>query len=265
MRTISSRQNPLVHAFRGLADAADPAHARVLLDGVHLVRDAGRAGLTIEIAAVAATRLEQASEERDLAWALRTAGADVVAVTEPVLTAMSPVRSPSGIVAIARRDPVTPARLCAMARPLLLVAVDVQDPGNVGSLIRGAEAAGADGALVCDTSANPFSWKALRGSMGSALRLPVAAGMTVTEALACLQRSGVRTVASVARGGDDPDAIDWRGGVAMLVGGEGPGLDDAVTARCDRLVTIPMAPAVESLNVAAAGAILMYAARRQRV
>jgi RNA methyltransferase, TrmH family len=265
MRTISSRQNPLVQAFRELSDAPDPADARVLLDGVHLVRDAVRAGLTIEVAAVGATRLDHAGEERELALALDAAGADVVAVTEPVLAAMSPVRTPSGVVAIARRQVTTVAQLGARPHPLLLVTVDVQDPGNVGSLIRAAEAAGADGALVCGRSANPFSWKALRGSMGSTLRLPVVAGLTVADALACLERSGVRTVAAVARDGEDPDAVDWTGRVAMLVGGEGPGLTADVIAQTDRRVTIPMAPAVESLNVAAAGAILLYAARRQRV
>jgi RNA methyltransferase, TrmH family len=265
MRTISSRQNPLVQVFRALSDAPDPAHARVLLDGVHLVGDAVRAGLTIEVAAVGETRLAHPGEERELALALDAAGADVVAVSDPVLAAISPLRSPSGVVAIGRRPVATIAQLVATHHPLLLVAADVQDPGNVGSLIRAAEAAGGDGALVCGLSANPFSWKALRGSMGSALRLPVVAGLTVADALTCLDRSGVRTVAAVARGGEDPDAVDWTGRVAMLVGGEGPGLTDDVIARSDRRVTIPMAPAVESLNVAAAGAILMYAARRQRV
>ena len=265
MRTISSRQNPLVQAFRGLAEAADPAGARVLLDGVHLVRDAVRAGLTVETVAVGATRLDRDGEERALVSALETAGVDVAVVSDSVLAALSPVRSPSGVVAIARRQVATVAQLVAAPHPLLLVAVDIQDPGNVGSLIRAAEAAGADGAMVCGLSANPFAWKALRGSMGSVLRLPVVANLAVADALACLERSAVRTVAAVARAGEDPDAIDWTGRVAMLVGGEGPGLADDVIARCDRLVTIPMAPEVESLNVAAAGAILMYAARRQRV
>ncbi|HXH23895.1 MAG TPA: RNA methyltransferase, partial [Vicinamibacterales bacterium] len=110
----------------------------------------------------------------------------------------------------------------------------------------------------------PFSWKALRGSMGSTLRLPVVGGIEVEDALAAMRRARLRTVAAVARGGADPDAIDWTGGIGLLVGGEGPGLDDALVARCDRRVTIPMAPPVESLNVAVAAGVLVYAARRQR-
>jgi TrmH family RNA methyltransferase len=79
-----------------------------------------------------------------------------------------------------------------------------------------------------------------------------------------MRKSGVRTVAAIARGGHDPDAIDWRGKTGLLLGGEGPGLTDEAIALCDARVTIPMAAGVESLNVAAAGAILVYAARRQR-
>jgi TrmH family RNA methyltransferase len=265
MRTISSRQNPLVHTFRALAASPDSAAARVLLDGTHLVCDAVRAGLVIEAAAVSSARLDQPGDERELALALEAAGTEVVLVSEAVLAAMSPVRSPSGVVAIARRPVATLARICAHQDALVLVAVDVQEPGNVGALIRAAEAAGATGALVCGASANPFAWKALRGSMGSALRLPVVPGLSVTDVFACLRRSGIRTVAAVARGGADPDVVDWRGSVAAFLGGEGPGLSEEVVAQCDVRATIPMAPEVESLNVAAAGAILLYAARRQRL
>jgi TrmH family RNA methyltransferase len=144
------------------------------------------------------------------------------------------------------------------------MAVDVQDPGNVGALLRAAEAGGATGAFVSGTSANPFSWKALRGSMGSGLRLPVVGGITVETAIACMSTSGLRMIATVPRGGDTPENLDWRGRVGLLLGGEGPGLSDAVIARCSARVTIPMAPTVESLNVAVAGGILIYAARRQR-
>ena len=100
--------------------------------------------------------------------------------------------------------------------------------------------------------------------MGSALRLPVASGMTARAALAALRTSGVTAIAAVARHGADPDAVDWRGRRAIVVGGEGAGLAADVVAACQASVTIPMAPAVESLNVAVAAALLVYAARRQR-
>jgi TrmH family RNA methyltransferase len=268
MRTISSRQNPIVRMFRDLAERADPRGTRVLLDGAHLVRDAHAARASVEIAAVAASRLTDDTEERRLADLLERQGTEVVVAPDAVFAAMSPVRSPSGIAAIARRDAAEAQDICRVPNAFVLTAVDVQDPGNIGSLLRAAEAGGVTGALVCATpggsAANPFSWKALRGSMGSALRLPVAGGLTAAQALDALSDGGVRSVAAVPHGGCDPDTVRWPGSVALVLGGEGPGLGADVIARCIERVTIPMAPAVESLNVAVAGAVIIYAARRQR-
>jgi TrmH family RNA methyltransferase len=151
-----------------------------------------------------------------------------------------------------------------MKAGFLLVAVDVQDPGNLGALIRTAEAGGVTGAVITGSSAHPFSWKALRGSMGSALRLPVAIAPDIRAIISSLRAAGARTVASVPRGGQAPEDISWRGLVALLIGGEGPGLPPHVVSECDDRVTIPMTPGVDSLNVAVAGGILIYAARRQR-
>ena len=265
MKSISSRQNPIVRTFRALADDPDPTGERVLLDGVHLVRDAHAAGAMFEVVVIAASRLDGDGEEGRLARQLEAAGVDLIAADDKVFAALSPVKSPSGLVAIARRKVTAPAAICAQPHALAVAAVDVQDPGNVGSLIRAAEAGGATGAFVCGTSASPFSWKALRGSMGSALRLPVVAGMTAEAVMNCMADAGVRMIAAVARDGESPDAVDWRGTVGLFVGGEGPGLSDAIVARCTTRVTIPMAAAVESLNVAVAAGVLVYAARRQRM
>ena len=264
MKTITSRQNPLVRAFRQAASAPDAQGAHLLLDGTHLIRDARAAGLSFDVVAVAASRLDAGCEEGRLAAELERDGVEVTATSDDVFSALSPVRHPSGIVAIARRTPLALADVFAQEPPLILIAVDVQDPGNVGSLLRAAEAGGATGALLCGESANPFSWKALRGSMGSALRLPIVSGITARAALDALQAFGVEAVAAVARHGSDPDAVDWRGRRAIVVGGEGSGLARDVVAACRLSVTIPMAATVESLNVAVAAALLVYAARRQR-
>jgi TrmH family RNA methyltransferase len=264
VRSISSRQNPIVRTFRELAAHPPADGSRLLLDGAHLVQEARDAGLVIEHAAVAAAHVDAESEIARLADVLARDGVNVLAVTQPVMTAISPVRAPSGIVAVASRKPAGVAEICRHPDALIVGAVDIQDPGNLGALLRAAEAGGATGAVVCGRSASPFSWKAVRGSMGSVLRLPVAAGITIEAVLKCARRFNVRSVASVPRNGQAPDAIDWRGRVLLFVGGEGPGLSHETVAATDAQVTIPMQPPVESLNVAVAGALLIYEARRQR-
>ena len=264
MRRISSRQNPIVRAFRELAAHPPADGSRLLLDGAHLVQEARAARLAIEYAAVSSKHIGDGSDIGRLADALERDSTQVLAVTEPVMSAVSPVRSPSGIVAIVSRTPAGVDEICAYRDALIVAAVDVQDPGNLGALLRAAEAGGATGAVVCGASASPFSWKAVRGSMGSVLRLPVAAGVSPEALLTAARTRAVRSVASVPRGGDPPDAIVWRGRVLLFVGGEGPGLSRETAAACDARVTIPMQPPVESLNVAVAGALLVYEARRQR-
>jgi RNA methyltransferase, TrmH family len=264
VRTISSRHNPVVATFRALAAEPDPAGHRVLLDGAHLVGEALDAGLGFEVILVAASRRESTTEVGRLARELERRGLPLVEADDRAFDAVSPVRSPSGIAAIALRPAAEPAALCDRPDAFVLVIADVQDPGNVGALLRSAEAGGVSGAFVTGASANPFSWKALRGSMGSALRLPVVSGVPPDRILTEMHQAGMRTVASVARGGSDPDQVSWKGRVGLWIGGEGPGLPDDLVERCDERVTIPMAPHVESLNAAVAGALLVYAARRQR-
>lgn len=264
MKTISSRQNPLVKTFRELARTPAADGTRLLLDGVHLVRDAMAAGAEFEAAAVTASRGDGHSEEARVAHALGAAGVDVAIVGEQAFAAISPARTPSGIAAIVRRAPISAQNICRKPEAFVVAAVDVQDPGNLGSLIRAAEAGGATGVLVCGASASAFSWKTVRGSMGSLLRLPVADGLTVDAAIAAMREARGRVVATAPRDGVSPDDVDWRGRVLLLLGGEGPGLSDAAVSSSDAVVTIPMSPPVESLNVAAAAAVLVYAARRQR-
>jgi TrmH family RNA methyltransferase len=264
VRTISSRDNPIVRDYRSLASEPDASAARLLLDGAHLVREAHAVRMEFESVAVAASRLAGHTEEGELARALDAEGVSVVTVIDEVFAAMSPVRTPSGIIAIAERTPVDASAIWNTPDGFTLVAVDVQDPGNIGALVRTAEAGGVTGVVVSGASANPFSWKALRGSMGSSIRLPVARAPEVGIIVDWIQAAGTRAIASIARGGRAPDEINWAGPIALFIGGEGPGLPEAVVERCDDQVTIPMAPSVESLNVAVAAGVLIYAARRHR-
>jgi TrmH family RNA methyltransferase len=264
MKTIASRQNPIVRAYRELADEPDASGLRLLLDGAHLVREAHAAGMRFESVVVAASRLGDGHEEGVLAAHLERDGVEVVSVGGRVFDAISPVRTPSGVVAIAHRHPTTPTAILEQARLFALIVVDVQDPGNVGSLLRVAEAGGVTGVIVAGESANPFSWKAVRGSMGSVLRMPVARAASIDAVMGDIQRTETIAVAAVPRDGWDPDAVDWSGRIALLLGGEGPGLPPRLVAAANQRVSIPMDAPVESLNVATSAGIIIYAARRAR-
>jgi TrmH family RNA methyltransferase len=270
MRRITSRQNPLVARYR--AAARGRADDLLLLDGAHLVADALDAGVHLREAAVAdvadvadaAGHPARRAEIRALAARLTEAGVEVVAASAAVMDALSPVRSASGIVALADRPSLDAGRMYGGGAPLVIVAVDVQDPGNLGAIVRVAEAGGATGLVAAGRSADPFGWKALRGSMGSALRIPVVVGEHADQAVADARRHGCRIVAAVPRGGRSLFDINLKVPAAVLIGGEGPGLPAALVDAADDRVTIPMQSPVESLNAAVTAALIVYEARRQR-
>jgi TrmH family RNA methyltransferase len=260
VRRITSRQNAVVAQYRAVArgDVAD----QFLLDGTHLVADALTAGVRLQHLMVAA----EASSEADLQPLFdqaSTRGIDIAVASAPVMAAVSPVRSPSRIVAIAVR-PALESRIFAGPDPIVIIACDIQDPGNLGAIARVAEAAGASGLIAAGQSADPFGWKAVRGSMGSAFRLPIATHPTNEEAIADAQRHGCRIIATVPRGGSPLFGAKLKGAIAILIGGEGPGLSSALVATADERVMIPMEAPVESLNAAITAALIAYEARRRR-
>jgi RNA methyltransferase, TrmH family len=260
MDRISSRRNHAVKRFRDLARTAG-AEA-VLLDGEHLLDEAIRSRLPLE--AVALSERLPGPHLDAIAARAGAAGARVLVVSNDVMTAMSPVRHPSGIVAIAARPSATIEDAFGRAPQMTLLLADVQDPGNVGAIVRVAEACGATGVLTSGATADAFGWKALRGSMGSAFRLPVATRVDVADAIREAQRRGMHVLAAVPRDGTPLPATDLRRPVTALLGGEGGGLSAEALALADERVTVPMQPPVESLNVATAAALIVYEAWRQR-
>ncbi len=261
MRTISSRHNPLVARYRAAArgEAADA----VLLDGAHLLTEALDAAVPIQVVAFTSEAARRPEVAAALAR-LSRAQTELAAVSGPVMDALSPVRSPGGVVALADRPVIDAARLYRTLDPPVVIAIDVQDPGNVGAMVRVAEAAGAGGFVAAGACADPFGWKALRGSMGSALRLPIAVRRDAESALGEARRHACRIIAAAPRDGRSLFEVDYRGPVAILIGAEGTGLPPALAAGADERVTVPMQAPVESLNAAVTAALILYEAFRQR-
>lgn len=147
---------------------------------------------------------------------------------------------------------------------LVVVCVDVRDPGNLGTVIRTADAAGVDAVVCCDGTVDPTNPKTVRSTAGSLFHVPVIAGGTASAAVAELAARGFATVATVVRGGTDYAAFDWTGPVALVLGNEATGLPDDLVGTLDAGITIPMAGRAESLNVGVSAAILCFEALRQR-
>jgi TrmH family RNA methyltransferase len=246
---IRSRNNPIVRRLRELKARADADLA--LVEGPKLLREAVCAG--IDIVEVAASPGIALPEMR---------GTTVWALAPDIVASLSETETSQGVLAIVRRPSFREDALFR-APALVLVAVGVQNPGNLGALLRTAEAAGATGAYLTDGCADPFAWKALRGSMGSAFRLPSLRRIEVDAALLTLEQRGVTLVAAVA-GGRPYDAVDLRGPIALLLGPEGSGLPAEVERRAQVLIGVPMQAPVESLNVGVAAGILLFEAARQR-
>ena len=277
MERITSRQNAIVKRFRELArssrlvthDAiARGGHAiDVLLDGEHLVQEALLCDIRIEIAAFSDKQLANVlSPVARIAKDVKKRGGRVLAVTDQVLAAMSPVQQPSGVVAIAKARPadVRVVLTTVSDLPLVLILAGLQDPGNVGAIVRAAAGFGASGIVAIEGSANPFSWKALRGAMGGTFRIPVAARGTLADVISAAREERVRIVAAVPRGGTPLPDLDLREPTAIVLGSEGSGISEPVMATVQATVTIPMQAPVESFNVAMAAAVILYEAARQR-
>ena len=259
MQRITSRQNAIVARYREASRGG--AGQPLLLDGTHLVSEAVAAGIHLQHVLVAADALDTPEISQLLAGAGPLV--EVAAATSGVMDAVSPVRSSSPIVALGSRPSQTRSPFEG-ASPLVVVACDVQDPGNLGAIIRVAEAAGASGVIVAGISADPFGWKALRGSMGSALRMPIATVPSVDAAVDDARVHHAQVVATVPRDGTALHESNLTRPTALLIGGEGPGLPAHVIHGADVRVSIPMELQVESLNAAVAAAVLLYEAYRQR-
>lgn len=255
---VTSRTNTRVKQLR----AAFQGQARlsgglVAIEGDHLLEEAIRSGMVLKTVFV--------SERREVPRMVPRS-VEVLRVTNDILTSVAETQSPQGIAALI----VPPVReladiVGAAGTPLILVAAGLQDPGNLGTLVRSAEAFGATGVLTTPGTVSAWNQKALRASVGSVFRMPVFAA-TLDE-VAGLRARGIRLLAAVGEREDGvvaAQSMDFVGACALMIGNEGAGLSDEWLAVADARVTIPCPGNVESLNAGVAGSLLLYEASRQR-
>ncbi|MEU6849668.1 RNA methyltransferase [Actinacidiphila alni] len=244
---------------------------RFLAEGPQAVREAiahpgGDTGRTlVELYATP----EAAERHADIVAAARGAGAPVLTATPEVMAEISDTVTPQGLVGVCRFLD-SPFEQILRARPrLVAVLAHVRDPGNAGTVLRCADAAGADAVVLTDASVDPYNPTAVRASAGSLFHLPVAVGVPVAAAVSGLRAAGVRVVAADGAGERDLDAeLDegtMNGPTAWIFGNEAWGLPQETRALADDVVRVPIHGRAESLNLATAAAVCLYAsARAQR-
>jgi TrmH family RNA methyltransferase len=264
---LTSTRSPRVQAARRLTKRAFRVRAqRFLAEGPQAVREA--VAVPDGVLEVFATR-EAAERHADLLDRARGAGAVVHLVSGEVMSALCQTVTPQGLVAVCRLLD-TPLDRALAGRPrLVAVLADARDPGNVGTVIRTADAAGADAVVLAGASVDPYNGKCVRASAGSLFHLPVTVDVPVETALPALRAAGLRVLAADGDGTRDLDeALDrglLAGPTAWVFGNEAWGLPAATRALADEVVRVPIHGRAESLNLATAAAVCLYAsARAQR-
>jgi TrmH family RNA methyltransferase len=243
---ITSHQNARVKELR--AALAGNTRERIAVEGENLVAEALRSGVTGTLLFV---RERYASKI--------PAGIETIHLSKAVFDRAVVTETPQGIALLF----TPPAPAVKKGPALILIAAGLQDPGNLGTLIRSAEAFGATQLITTAETVSPWNQKAIRASAGSVFRMPMLLTQTVPR-IAALRQSGVKIFAAVANNEVPFTASDFTQACALLIGNEGAGLSPKLLALADEKITIPTPGAVESLNAAIAGSLLIYEASRQR-
>jgi TrmH family RNA methyltransferase len=230
---------------------------RFLAEGPQSVREAVRYApehvLDVYVTADAARRHDGILE------AARAAALHVHEVTDEVLAAMCDTQAPQGLAAVCRVPQATLADVLARSPRLLVLLTHVRDPGNAGTVIRGADAAGADAVLVSDASVDVWSPKVVRSTAGSSFHLPVVTGLALGPTLAELRAAGIRLLAADGSGSTLLPDVDLRPAHVWVMGNEAWGLPEEVRDRCDEVVRVPIRGLAESLNLAMAATVCLFA------
>ena len=260
MRHVESRQNARIKGLRqAFHDAAPNDHGLVAVEGMHLLEEAIRAGLRLETVFFSESALPRAHK----LLPQLSAHTEALLLPDDVFASAVPTETPQGIAALVK---VKRFQLDDALRPapaLLVIAAGLQDPGNLGTIARSAEAFGATGMLLGERTVSPWNWKALRASAGSIFRVPTVK-VDLASSLAGLKARGVRVLATSSHKGTLVSQTNLSGPVALIVGNEGAGIPREILGLADEIVAIPQSSKVESLNAGIAASVILYEAARQR-
>jgi len=260
LRRITSRQNALLKQVRQAFSRAERTpEGLAAIEGFKTMDEAIRSGLKVQAAIFSDSGRERANH----LLPQLPGKAETVIVDDEIFKSLSATTTPQGVAALVEMPKAKLDMLTATKAPLIVICMGLQDPGNLGTIVRSAEGFGAHGIVLAEGTVSLFNPKTIRAAAGSAFRLPVVEAK-FDEAAGTLREKGVRLVGTSSHEGQSLPEAELTGGVAIVIGNEGAGLPKAVRATLDALVTIPHSSRVESLNAAMAASLILYEAARQR-
>jgi RNA methyltransferase, TrmH family len=262
LRRVSSRQNALVKDLRRSFSHGEPTdQGAVAIEGLRIIEEAIRSGLRFE----AVFFSESGSGHAARLLPQISSHAEALLLPDDVFSSAVNTETPQGVAALVKLKAAKLEDLLDQVSPdfLLVAAGGIQDPGNLGTIIRSAEAFSARATLLGEKTVSHFNPKVVRASAGSVFRQPLVR-VKLGDVIAQLKQHGVRVVASSSHKGRALYQVDLTGPLALVVGNEGAGLPSEILSAADELVTIPHSSRVESLNAGIAASILLYEAARQR-
>lgn len=263
IQTITSLQNPRVKQIVKLRDRGDrDAAGLFLIEGYREVKRALDNHRKLHTLFFCPT-LFMGTNERPLLDRASAAGAELIECSAPVFQKMAYRDRPEGLLALAPQIHRTLTDLQLPPNPLLIVAEAIEKPGNLGTMLRSADAAGVQAVIICDRCTDIHNPNVVRASIGTLFCVPVVEA-TTDEALAWLRQQGIAVLAATPHATQEYTQVDMKRGTAIVVGTEQYGLSDRWMQSADVQVRIPMLGQVDSLNVAAATTILLFEAVRQR-
>lgn len=263
MKLISSKDNPQIKA--AVKIRSGKVRDRIFVEGKRLSEEALGSGIPVRAAFFSRSFLES-GQERDLTQTFSRGSVAAFELSDSVFRVISDTPSPQGVALVCERpvhrlDDIMPK---TGEVPLILFLEGISNPGNLGAVIRTAEAAGATGVITSVGSVDAFGPAVLRGSMGASFRLPVVERTGVAEACEWAKRKGIKVIATAANSDAIYTEADLTGPSMLVLGSEAHGFGDAVIERAAETIGIPMAKGVESLNLAVSAGIILFEARRQR-
>ena len=260
LRRVTSRQNALVKTIRkAFAKSEATDDGLIAVEGAKNIEEAIRSGLAIRAVLVS----ESGTSRAERLLPQLGAKVEMVQVDDEIFRSAVDTATPQGVAALVESPKFTFEDCVRGETPLVVVTAGIQDPGNLGTLFRSAEAFGASGVLLGEQTVSRFNSKVVRGSAGSIFRLPCVA-TKLADAMKKLREHGVRSVGTSSHKGKPLDKVELSGSVALVIGNEGAGLPREVLAQLDEVITIPHSSKVESLNAGVAASVILYEAARQR-